>query len=193
MVKMEAPLSQEEKDHLLDLAYAAVKAAACGDSPPPTGESLAFPRLQENGASFVTITLEGQLRGCIGTIYARFPLVQDVVLHAADAAIRDPRFPPLGADEANRVSIEVSVLTKPEPLAFRRREDIPSLLKPGIDGVVLRRDRRQATFLPQVWEKVSDPEDFLGRLCEKAYLSCDAWRSEPVEIFTYQVESFHRR
>lgn len=189
---MPAPLTQPEKDYLLDLAYRSVEAAANRRPLPVVEGDLPYPRLMEPGASFVTLTIRGQLRGCIGTIQARLPLVQDVILHAADAALRDPRFPPVQPDEVPHIDVEVSVLTNPEPLQFETPEEIPSLLRPHVDGVILRLGNRRATFLPQVWEKLPDPEEFLNRLCEKAYLPTECWKSEPVEIATYQVESFHR-
>lgn len=185
-------LTEEEKRILLDLACSAVEAAAKNQPPPQPHLDQLPPRLREPGASFVTLTQDGMLRGCIGTIKPQLPLAQDVVMRAVAAAREDPRFPPLRPEELPYTSVEVSVLTPPEPLRYETPEEIPSLLRPGIDGVILARGLHRGTFLPQVWEKLPDPHQFLDMLCQKAYLPPGAWKQGDVEVFTYQVESFHR-
>jgi AmmeMemoRadiSam system protein A len=148
------------------------------------------PLLRAPGASFVTLTKHGALRGCIGTIEARLPLAEDVRRRAVDAATRDYRFPPVCAQELALIRIEVSVLSAPEPLSYRNPQEIPHLLRPGTDGVVLVSGMRRSTFLPQVWERVPEPERFLQMLCQKAGLASDAWRHESLHLLTYQVHSF---
>lgn len=148
------------------------------------------PELQKPGACFITLTHNGLLRGCIGSLEARQPLAADVQEHASDAAFRDFRFPPLTASEFSDLHIEVSVLSAPTPLKYDNPEELPDLLHPGEDGVILARGMRRATFLPQVWEKVADPFSFLDMLCEKMGFEYDLWRREKLDVFIYHVESF---
>ena len=189
---MEAPLSDREQQILLDLAHQSIVAAVAQDRAPRIELDLLPDRLQQPGASFVTLTRSGLLRGCIGTLKHEFPLAQDVVLRARAAAIDDPRFPPLQADEIEDTEIEISVLTTPEPLVYNVPDEIPNLLVPGRDGVTIVHGLKRATFLPQVWEKVDGPEHFLTMLCQKARLPAEAWKRGELEISTYRVESFHR-
>jgi AmmeMemoRadiSam system protein A len=119
------------------------------------------------------------------------PLAQDVVEHARAAATEDFRFYPVRPEEARALEIEISVLSEPAPLAYTHPDDLFTLLRPGVDGVILVSGRHRATFLPQVWEKVPSPALFLDMLCEKAGLPRRAWRTGHPDILTYQVESFH--
>lgn len=189
---MSIELRSEERDILLYLANAAIVASVDEGSLPSTDHIALPPRLTEPGASFVTLKIGGQLRGCMGTIEAKHPLAEDVTKNASSAALRDPRFPSVTLEEIDLIETEVSVLTTPEILLYSSSEDLLSRLKPGIDGVIVKKGIRRATFLPQVWKKVEDAEDFLSRLCLKANLTQDAWRSEELEILTYTVESFSR-
>ena len=189
---MEVLLSEREQKILLDLAHQSIMAAVAQDRTPHVELDSLPDRLRQPGASFVTLTRSGLLRGCIGTLKHEFPLAQDVVLRAAAAAIDDPRFPPLQADEIEDTEIEISVLTTPQPLDYNAPDEIPNLLVPGRDGVTIIHGLKRATFLPQVWEKVEDPEHFLTMLCQKARLPADAWKRGELEISTYRVESFHR-
>lgn len=175
---------------LLALARRAIGRAARGQ--PLKAELPDAPStwLQTPLASFVTLTMQGALRGCIGGLYPTVPLVEDVQLHAYAAAREDPRFPPLRPEELAGVQIEISVLSAPEPLAYATSDELLLRLRPGVDGVIVQSGWHRATFLPQVWEKVPTPELFLGMLCEKASLAADAWRSGEIEVFTYQVEMF---
>ncbi|HRA75937.1 MAG TPA: AmmeMemoRadiSam system protein A [Propionicimonas sp.] len=127
------------------------------------------------GAAFVTLTEDGSLRGCIGSVQACRPLRDDVRHNARAAAFADPRFPPLRADELSRVRIEVSLLSAPEPLEFTSRADALAQLRPGVDGVVLSHGRHRGVFLPQVWEQLPAPERFLERLLAKAGLPPGWW------------------
>jgi AmmeMemoRadiSam system protein A len=148
------------------------------------------PELQAPGACFITLTRDGQLRGCIGSLEARQPLAADVQEHAGDAAFHDFRFPPLTEAELAELHIEISVLSAPVPLPYGHPDELPTLLKPGEDGVILARGLRRATFLPQVWEKVPDPVAFLDMLCEKMGFEFDLWRREKLDAYTYHVECF---
>jgi AmmeMemoRadiSam system protein A len=189
---LETSLSPDEKEQLLDLAYQSVQAAVTSGKPPDVKLESLPARLREQQASFVTLHAGGVLRGCIGAIRARLPLAIDVIEHAAAAARNDPRFAALEADELSDLEIEVSVLSHPQQLEYEEPADLPRLLTPDRDGVIIQQGVLRATFLPQVWTKVSEPEEFLDRLCEKAQLSPDAWRQERLEVFIYQVECFHR-
>lgn len=139
---------------------------------------------------FVTLTLDGRLRGCIGSLTGAEPVRDGVRNNAIKAAFHDPRFPKLTVSELDRVHVEVSILSEPEPLLFTGPEDLASKLRPGIDGVILRKERASATFLPQVWNQLPTHEEFLSHLCRKAGLSTNAWRTEKLEILVYQVVYF---
>ena len=184
-------LSDDEKAFLLQLARKALESAAQGASLPSADPQRSTPRLRSHGASFVTLTCHGALRGCIGALQAYQPLEQDVIEHAAAAGLEDYRFPPVHPDEVPDIHIEVSVLTEPQPLPYDDPAALLSGLRPNIDGVILRSGLHRATFLPQVWEKVPDAMVFLDLLCEKAGLPQRAWRRGHLEVLTYQVESFH--
>jgi AmmeMemoRadiSam system protein A len=133
-------------------------------------EALAAP-----GATFVTLFRHGTLRGCIGTLEARRPLDVDVRANAVAAAFSDPRFPPLGGDEFPDTRVEVSLLSAPEAVAAESEHSLIDQLRPGMDGLVLEYAGRRATFLPQVWESLPTPADFLAELKRKAGLPADFW------------------
>ena len=161
------------------------------ESPDPaTAEALASPRLQERRGVFVTLKSGGRLRGCIGSLSAAGSVVDGVRDNAVKAASCDPRFPCLTAEELPGVRIEVSVLTPLEPLAYDGAGDLVSRLQPGRDGVLIEQDGLSATFLPQVWEQLPEPERFLEQLCLKAGLPGSAWREGRLRVETYQVQSF---
>ena len=145
--------------------------------------------LREPGASFVTLRLDGELRGCIGSIDARRPLGEDVARNAQAAAYRDPRFPPVSAGELPRLQVEVSVLSPREPMAVASASDALAQIRPGLDGVALEYGTASATFLPQVWESLPEPEAFLDALKRKAGLPARFWHSD-VRLSRYTVEKF---
>jgi AmmeMemoRadiSam system protein A len=140
--------------------------------------------------SFVTLKIDDRLRGCIGSLTAKEPLRDNVRTNALNAAFHDPRFPSLTSAELERVHIEVSVLTEPQPLKYTGSTDLVSKLRPRIDGVTLRKGMAGATFLPQVWEQLPKTEEFLSHLCLKAGLDADAWRNADLNVEVYQVQSF---
>jgi AmmeMemoRadiSam system protein A len=188
---MEGKLTLEEQRTLLHLAREAMECGVRGKKLPPLNESALSQHLRKQGASFITLTIRGQLRGCIGALEAHQPLATDVREHAIAAALEDPRFPPVREDELSRIQIEVSHLTQPEPLEYIDTADLLSKLRPHVDGVILRDGRRRATFLPQVWEKIPDPAEFLDNLCYKMGVSDNTWRVRHLEVLVYQVEEFH--
>lgn len=139
---------------------------------------------------FVTLKLDGQLRGCIGTLEGWEPLVSGVATQALNAAFHDPRFTALKQNELEQVNIEVSVLTQPQPLAYTNADELVAKLRPHIDGVTINLDYAGATFLPQVWEQLPEPKDFLSHLCIKAGLAGNTWRMGKLKVETYQVQYF---
>jgi AmmeMemoRadiSam system protein A len=188
---MEDRLTEEEKHILLSLARTTLEGGLRGEALPALALESMPPHLRETGASFVTLTIGGNLRGCIGALEPYQPLAQDVCEHALAAALDDPRFPPVTAEELDRIAIEISRLTLPRTLEYRDPADLPGLLHPGVDGVILRDGARRATFLPQVWEKIPEPEEFLENLCSKMGSPPETWRRKHLEVLTYQVEEFH--
>ncbi len=184
-------LTSEEKRTLLQIARQSLEAGVRGQKLPPLELNSMSPRLQEEGASFVTLTINGNLRGCIGALEPYQPIAEDVREHAIAAALQDYRFSNVQPDELSQIEIEVSRLTVPIPLEYETPEDLLEKLRPGIDGVLLRDGRQRATFLPQVWEKLPDPADFLDNLCYKMGAPSNLWREKHLEVLIYQVEEFH--
>jgi uncharacterized protein len=187
---MSNSLTNEEKRILLKLAREAMEHGVTGKSLPALDRNGLTPNLLEQGASFVTLTINTELRGCIGALEAYQPLVEDVREHAIAAALEDPRFPPVEPAELNRIRLEISRLTAPLPLEYSSAEDLIKKLKPHVDGVILMSENRRATFLPQVWEKIPDPVEFLEHLCRKMGMKENAWRVLPMDVLVYQVEEF---
>ena len=184
-------LTDGEKQTLLRLAREAMECAVRGQVLPPLDIKSLTPLLQANGSSFVTLTIDDDLRGCIGALEAYQPLAEDVCEHAVSAALHDPRFPPVRENELNRIKLEVSRLTAPHLLEYSSSEDLLKKLNPHVDGVILRDNFRRATFLPQVWEKIPDPAEFLNHLCQKMGVRANTWREAKLQVYVYQVEEFH--
>jgi len=147
------------------------------------------PRLAAPGAAFVTLTEGGALRGCIGSLTPRRALADDVAANARAAAFDDPRFPPLARDDFDRIRVEVSVLSPLEPLPVVSEADALAKIRPGVDGLVLEWGRHRGTFLPQVWDDLPDPRDFLGHLKRKAGLPPDFW-ADDLRLSRYHVEKW---
>jgi AmmeMemoRadiSam system protein A len=187
---MDEGLTPEEQHLLLKLARQALEDAVCNEPSKVLDLESLPPNLRKEGTTFVTLTRDGQLRGCIGGLEPYLPLAEDVRTHAVAAAFEDFRFPPLRPEELPEIKIEISRLTMPRVMDYDCQEDLLLRLRPGIDGVVLRDGRRQATFLPQVWEKIRDPELFLDQLCLKMGSPPNLWRLQRVQVFTYEVEKF---
>ncbi|MFZ5540737.1 MAG: AmmeMemoRadiSam system protein A, partial [Pseudomonadota bacterium] len=147
------------------------------------------PFLDEPGASFVTLRKRGELRGCIGTLRAQRPLGEDVAHNARAAAFADPRFAPLALHEFDAIRIEVSLLSEPVPVTAADESRLLATLRPHVDGVVFEFGARRSTFLPQVWEALPDPREFLAQLKRKAGLPADFW-SDEVRISRYTVRKW---
>jgi AmmeMemoRadiSam system protein A len=176
---------------LLEIARKSIELASNGKRLPTVDLNKYPDILRNDGASFVTLTINGALRGCIGTLEAYQPLILDVVEHAVAAAVDDFRFHPVRPEEVSSISIEISVLTKPVRLNYSGLDDLLDKLEPGKDGVILKDGRMRATFLPQVWEQLPDKNEFLSHLCSKMGASSGLWKIKNLEVFTYQVEEFH--
>ncbi len=183
-------LSHDEKRLLLQVARQGMEAAVRGERPPEVGAARRTPALERLGSSFVTLTEQGELRGCIGGLVATQPLWRDVQQRAGQAALRDYRFVPVEPIELPAIEIEVSVLTPTQPLDYDTPDDLLQRLRPHVDGVVLRQGINRATFLPQVWDTVPEPERFLSMLCQKLGVQPDTWQHAHLGVETYQVEEF---
>jgi AmmeMemoRadiSam system protein A len=186
----EGALTEKEGQYLLTVARKTIeqKLLNQGDSSQP--DDALSPRYSEKRGTFVTLTIDGSLRGCIGHIIPQESLIEGIRVNAINAAFRDPRFSPLSQKEWSRVKIEISILTDPKPLSYADGDDLLEKLRPGIDGVIIKKGYHQATFLPQVWEQLPDKKEFLIHLCIKAGLDEYAWEKEELEVSTYQVQAF---
>jgi len=183
-----AQLPREAGEVLLPLARAAI-AGELGIANTARDD---LPWLKERGACFVTLTDAGKLRGCIGTLRPHRTLGEDVRGNAIAAAFRDPRFKPLVAADFPAISLEVSVLSPLQPLAFSEEKHALAQLRPGIDGVVLEYGHHSSTFLPQVWESFKDPAEFVAQLKRKAGLPPDLWDPD-MKLMRYTVEKWYEQ
>lgn len=181
-------MSVDKGEILLAVARAAISSAL---GVPQTADETAT-WLTEPGACFVTLTQRGQLRGCIGSLEAHRSLLADVKSNAVSAALYDTRFMPLTADELDITHIEISQLTPTEPMAFQDEADALSRLRPDVDGVVFEYGRHRSTFLPQVWEQLPDPHQFMAHLKRKAGLPDDFW-DDGVKLSRYSVTKYEEK
>lgn len=149
-----------------------------------------YPFLHEPKATFVTLTFNGHLRGCIGSLIAHRTLLDDLIYNAKSAAFNDPRFPPLSKEEFSFVNLEISLLSTPLKVDYTDKEDLKNKIQQGVDGIILKSGYHQATFLPQVWESLPSFEEFFKALCQKAGLNGNCLDDKPT-IFTYNVEKIH--
>jgi AmmeMemoRadiSam system protein B/AmmeMemoRadiSam system protein A len=183
-------LAKEDQDYLLGLARQTLNHYY------ETGEILSIneaeipERLKTEQGVFVTLTKNGALRGCIGYIEPVKSIYQSVIDNAISAAVNDSRFLPVTQNELKDIEIEISVLSVPKILS-EPAENRLTALRPEVDGVVLEEEKRRATYLPQVWEDLSDPEEFLESLCNKGGWSGNCWQKDSVKLYTYQADVFH--
>ena len=152
----------------------------------PCAADETAPWLAEHGACFVTLTQFGELRGCIGTLQAHRPLLADLKSNAVSAALRDPRFTPLTVEELDVTTVEVSLLSESQEMQVRGEADALAQMRPGVDGIIFEYGRYRSTFLPQVWENLARPRDFLAMLRRKAGLPDDFW-AEGIKLSRYTV------
>lgn len=183
-------LTEEEGKMLLDVARKTIQAALFAEKGAEAEDTALPPIFHEPRGTFVTLTIDGNLRGCIGHIQPQEPLIDGIRANAMNAAFRDPRFRPLTEEEWPKVAIEISILTEPQSLPYSNEADLLQRLRPGVDGVILKKGYQQSTFLPQVWEQLPNPSEFLAHLCLKAGLPADAWKQGDLDVSTYQVQAF---
>jgi len=181
-------LTKEQANTLLQVAKESIQHGL------ETGQALKVEpsnyaeELQAIRASFVTLEIHNQLRGCIGALTAYQPLVNDVAYHAHAAAFSDPRFMELQRDEFPQLDIHISILSPPKSISFESEEHLVQQLRPGIDGLILTEGMYKGTFLPSVWESLKEPADFLRHLKRKAGLSPNYW-SDNIKVERYIAES----
>jgi MEMO1 family protein len=175
-------VTAEDAGHaLLGIARAAIEAKLLGNA-----RTVDAPWLRQQGATFITLTRNGELRGCIGSLQASRPLGDDVAENAVAAAFRDPRFTPMSAEDWPGVRVEVSLLSTPKPMRFADEADLLAQIQPGEDGLIIECDGRRATFLPQVWDTIADKREFLAHLLHKAGLPADT-RLARCRVSRYRV------
>jgi hypothetical protein len=180
-------LGPAEREQLTDIARVSIQKGLCGERLTVRLEEHAA-CLRAHRATFVTLEVDARLRGCIGTLDAFRPLVIDVAENAYAAAYRDPRFPALTWPEFERLSVHISLLSIPEQLVCESEADLLRQIRPGIDGLILAEGERRGTFLPAVWQSLTEPRDFVRHLKHKAGLPPDYW-SETIRVLRYTAES----
>ncbi len=183
-------LTEKEGDYLLREARKTIQQALFGDKEQKGDDAHLDAVFNQRRGTFVTLTIGGNLRGCIGHIIPQESLIEGIRINAINAAFKDPRFRPLDKEEWKRVKIEISILTDPKPLSYSDADDLLKKLRPGIDGVILKKGYHQSTFLPQVWDQLPRKEEFLNHLCLKAGLNGNEWKRGGMEVSTYQVQAF---
>lgn len=185
-------LNREKGEVLIELARKTI-AEQIGleiDLPADFTAKLEDNVFQEQRGTFVTLTIDKRLRGCIGNLAPDRTILEGVRDNAINAAFHDPRFSPLKASEFQKIRIEVSLLSVPQPLQFTDGDDLLAKIRPDIDGLIIRKGIYSATFLPQVWEQLPDKRSFLEHLCMKAGLPASEWQKPGLKVFTYQVQYF---
>ncbi|NOZ10371.1 MAG: AmmeMemoRadiSam system protein A [Gammaproteobacteria bacterium] len=182
-------LNESQRTSLTALAQCSIVHGIRYGCPIKVDTSQYDPILRAQGACFVTLHRHNQLRGCIGALQAKHPLVEDVAINAYAAAFQDPRFPPMKKNEIDDLSIHISVLSKPEPIDFSTEEELLKKMRPGVDGLILVDRGHRGTFLPSVWDTLPEPKAFLQQLKLKAGLSEDYW-SDSIQIERYTTESW---
>ncbi len=186
-------LNQKDEDFLLNLARQAIKNYLETNQILKIDEKILenySPVLKEKIPCFVTLTINDELRGCIGCFQTNKSLCKTVIEMAINAAFFDYRFFPIQKEELNQIKIEISLLTSPKELIYNDASDLLKKLESFKHGVIIKKDFYEATYLPQVWEEIPDKELFLSSLCLKAQLPADAWKKEKLEVKIYEVENF---
>ena len=186
---LHAPLGDVEKQELIRVAAATVQRAATGKSMPKVSVGTFAAGIRRPGASFITLTKKGRLRGCLGSLQAYRPLVLDVAERGFATAIKDPRFEPVRAEELRELHMEVAVLRAPQRMTFESETDLLDQLRPGQDGLIIEDAGKRSTFLPKVWDEITEPRMFLRRLKEKAGLGPEHW-SATFRAWRYETERF---
>jgi AmmeMemoRadiSam system protein A len=186
-------INEKHKQKLLKLSRSALEHIfKTGNERVPKDSDMPK-ELKEVRATFVTLTKKGQLRGCIGKLYPVQEIYKDVVANTYAAAFEDIRFLQLQKEELKDLKIEISILNLPKELKYKDSKDLISKLNKDKPGIILEQGLRSATFLPQVWEELPKPEEFLSHLCQKAGLEPDIWKKEKLDIKTYNVTKFKEK
>jgi AmmeMemoRadiSam system protein A len=181
-------LAEKEQQCLLETAAQSIETGLATGSPLRIEAAHYAPALQGHRATFVTLQIKGALRGCIGSLEANRPLIEDVAQNAFAAAFRDPRFQPLAGAEYGLLDIHISVLSPPEPMTFSDEQDLLTQIRPRVDGLILQAAGRRGTFLPSVWESLPETHSFLRQLKRKTGLPEDYW-SEDLRVWRYTTTS----
>jgi len=188
MIKKEFTLNALEKKVCIDLARKSIK-YYFENSSILTLNKKDFDKLPkpllENKACFVTLTINNQLRGCVGHLNAIQPLYEDILENACSAAFSDTRFSALSEEDYSKIKIEVSILTEPFDFEFKSSNELINSLVKGKDGLIIRKGYHSATFLPSVWEEIDSKEEFLSHLCLKAGLAPDEWKNLGLKVQKY--------
>jgi len=184
-------LTLQDKQILLDKAFESIESGIRLRKPLEIELALYPKSLQQPGSSFVTLRLQGSLRGCIGSLEATVALIKDVADNAYNTAFSDTRFSPLTEREFKAIDMSISILSPLEPMSFESEEDLIQQLRPGLDGLVLEDGLLRGTFLPSLWESIHEPREFIRELKRKAGLPRDHW-SEEVKIHRYTTETVAR-
>ncbi|MGI9319805.1 MAG: AmmeMemoRadiSam system protein A [Thiogranum sp.] len=181
--------SESLRTVLLDTARQSIRHGLAEGKPLKVEPDQLESPLSEPGASFVTLRIDEELRGCIGSLQSHRSLICDVAENAFAAAFRDPRFPPLKDAELKSISLDISVLSQAERIVFDSQQDLLAQIRPKVDGLILKDGNYRGTFLPSVWKSLPDAEQFLQHLKLKAGLPADHW-SDELEVWRYTTESF---
>lgn len=189
----ELSLNEKEKLFLLKLARDSIKYFLENGKAMTFNAKLPSKKLEEKIATFVTLTENGELRGCVGHLEPVYPLYVDVIKNSVSAAFDDFRFKRMERDEIDNIKIELSVLSVPRKLDYSTAEELLKKIEIGKDGIIIKYKSYKATFLPQVWEQIPNKEVFLSQLCIKALLSSDFWRDGKLEVYKYRVMHFEEK
>jgi len=184
------PLNRSQRQQLLQLARNSIEQGSATQNPGYNTDTVFDQKLSQLGCSFITLELNGQLRGCVGALIPYQPLALDVIEHAHAAAHQDQRFPTLKPDDLAQLKIEISILSAIQPLTFNDQNELLTNLQPGIDGVIIEEGKHRATFLPSIWEILPDPELFFEQLKIKAGLESQHWSTD-LKVWRYSSYNFH--
>jgi len=187
IAEIDRQLLETHGTNLVKLAVRSIQYGFKKDTPPKVVIDTFATPLRAKRATFVTLERNGQLRGCIGSLVASRPLVLDVVENAFRAAFRDPRFPRLKPEEGKGLGLSLSVLTPMSERQFSSEEDLLAQVQPGHHGLLIQDRDKRAVFLPQVWDQLPAPEDFMARLKMKAGFSAGYWSPE-MRAWTFTVQ-----
>jgi uncharacterized protein len=192
---MTIDLSDKQGEFLLKIARKSIlhelNSNLTFDKKPDKDNEISIPH--DKRGTFVTLHKNKNLRGCIGIIEPVEPITIGIKQNAKNAAFNDPRFPPVNHHEMQKITLEISILTKPVKMEYKNIENLFEQLLPHEHGVIIKKDLHKATFLPQVWEQLPDKKTFLSNLCNKAGLKSDEWSKGEIEVRTYFVQHFKEK